>query len=169
MTRGVDPEHADRVARLVRNHGAACVRVFGSSMLPWIWPGDVLVIRRTDMRTISPGEVVLFARKGRLFIHRVVRKYAAESEPFLVTKGDAVAHTDGPVLQSEFLGRVALIHRRARQIDLEEPTRLALGRLLSHLSVFSGYWFPVACLVRRSGRLLSKRLAQWAGASRRTA
>ena len=111
MVRGVDPEHADRVARLVLNRGAACVRVFGSSMLPWICPGDVLVIRRADMRAISPGEVVLFAREGRLFIHRVVRRYAAETEAFLVTKGDAVAHTDGPVFQAEFLGRVALIHR----------------------------------------------------------
>ena len=97
MIRGVDPEHADRVARLVLNRGAACVRVFGSSMLPWICPGDVLVIRRADMRAISTGEVVLFAREGRLFIHRVVRRCAAETEAFLVTKGDAVAHTDGPV------------------------------------------------------------------------
>ena len=168
MIRGVDPEHANRVARLVLNRGAACVRVFGSSMLPWICPGDVLVIRRADMRAISTGEVVLFAREGRLFIHRVVRRCAAETEAFLVTKGDAVAHTDGPVFPAEFLGRVALIHRGTQQINLEGPTQLALGRLLSRLSVFSRYWFPVACLVRRSGRLLSKRLVQWAAAPRRT-
>src|SRR4029077_19703438 len=78
---------------VVRTFGELRLRVFGTSMVPSILPGDFVSIRRASLRDISPGEVVLFLRKGRLFVHRVVdRKMAATAntpeESCLITRGD---------------------------------------------------------------------------------
>jgi len=46
----------------------------GASMLPAVWPGDVLSVCRGSSTQALPGDIILFARQGRLFAHRVVEK-----------------------------------------------------------------------------------------------
>ena len=108
---------------VVRNFGAVRLRVFGTSMVPSILPGDLVSIHRACLNDISPGEVVLFLQRGRLFVHRVVdRKVAATSggsvEPCLVTRGDRLRHDDSPVSSPELLGRVVSIERDNRKVEL---------------------------------------------------
>lgn len=82
------------------------VRVMGTSMLPALWPGDILIIRS---RAAGPaaGEIVLFTRYGRLFAHRVVRASGSE----LITRGDALPDRDPRLRASEVLGVVEGIIR----------------------------------------------------------
>ena len=42
--------------------GQARLAVTGTSMLPTIWPGDVVEVRRESVAEISAGDVVLCAR-----------------------------------------------------------------------------------------------------------
>ena len=53
------------------------------------------------------GDVVLFSRKGRLFVHRVVEM----SGGAVVTRGDSMLDADPPVAVSDVLGRVESIER----------------------------------------------------------
>src|SRR5258708_23478477 len=46
-------------------------------MLPSIWPGDIACVSRVD--AYRPGDVVLFSRNGRLFVHRVVEMSGGRS------------------------------------------------------------------------------------------
>src|SRR2546425_5624891 len=71
----------------------------GFSMLPSIWPGDIACVSR--VAAYRPGDVVLFSRKGRLFIHRVVEM----SGGAVVTRGDSMLDADPPVAVSDVLGR----------------------------------------------------------------
>jgi signal peptidase I len=108
---------------VVRNFGAVRLRVFGTSMVPSILPGDLVSIHRASLNDISPGEVVLFRKKGRLFVHRVVdRKVAGTSdgsvEPYLITRGDRLRDDDPPVSSPELLGRVVSIERDNRNVEL---------------------------------------------------
>jgi signal peptidase I len=108
---------------VVRTFGEVRLRVFGTSMVPSILPGDLVLIRRASLREISPGEVVLFLQKGRLFAHRVVdRKLMATSdypeEFYLITRGDRLRHDDPAVSQMELLGRVISIERDNREVEL---------------------------------------------------
>src|SRR5260370_12802327 len=64
---------------VVRTFGVVRLRVFGTSMVPSILPGDLVSIHRASLNDISPGEVVLFLQKGRLFVHRVVDRRVAGS------------------------------------------------------------------------------------------
>jgi signal peptidase I len=118
---------------VARTFGSLRLRVTGTSMMPTILPGDLLSIGRVDLRETSPGEIVLFARGGRLFAHRIVNRGGGSRGPYLVTRGDRLLENDPPVFQSELLGRVTSIERAGSPVRsrpwLDVPNRV-LGRLL---------------------------------------
>jgi hypothetical protein len=105
-------------------------------MLPSIYPGDILTVRRTEIACVVPGDIVLYTREDRLYAHRVVEKIDDGEGILLLTRGDTLAENDPPVSAAELLGRVASIVRG--------PLRLAPGRELS------AYCRLVAGLVGRS-------------------
>ncbi len=122
---------------VVRTFGEVRLRVFGTSMVPSIFPGDLVTIHRASLHEISKGEVVLFLRQGRLFVHRAVDRKPARAgatgheEPLLITRGDRMPHNDPAVSSSELLGRVVCIERHSRKVEL--PARVPnhfLARLL---------------------------------------
>jgi hypothetical protein len=128
---------------IVRDFGEVRLCAFGTSMAPSILPGDLLVIQRAGIYEISRGEVVLFSREGRLFIHRVADRKVSSmidslDEPFLITRGDRLCHDDPPVSRREFLGRVVRLERGHRKIEL--------------LSQPDGSRRWMACLLRASDR-----------------
>lgn len=113
-------------AEIVRTFGEVRLRVFGSSMAPAILPGDLVSIQRASLEEIAPGEIVAFLRSGRLFVHRASGRKAAETaasagESLLVTRGDRLRHDDAPVTPAEFLGRVVLLERGSRTIEMPVP------------------------------------------------
>ena len=61
-------------AQMLRSFGKLRLRATGSSMLPAVWPGDVLSVCSHAAAEALPGDIVLFGREGRLFAHRVVEK-----------------------------------------------------------------------------------------------
>ena len=100
--------------------GELRLRVTGTSMLPSVWPGDILHIRRQDTIESLPGDIVLVRRQGRLCAHRVVKKISKEGEPYWITRGDSLPDDDPPVSGQELLGRVTCILRgRARSIWID--------------------------------------------------
>jgi len=51
------------VADALRAGAETRIRVMGTSMLPALWPGDILVVRRRAAAP-SPGDIVLFCATG---------------------------------------------------------------------------------------------------------
>lgn len=94
---------------IVRTFGEIRLRVFGTSMVPSILPGDLIFVQSADLSEVSPGEIVLYSREGRLFAHRVVARTGSPERPLLIMRGDRLCHTDPPVCSSELLGRVTCI------------------------------------------------------------
>ncbi|HSZ64523.1 MAG TPA: S24/S26 family peptidase [Terriglobales bacterium] len=86
---------ADRFVRL---------KVYGESMLPTLWPGDVVEIAACSLEEIQPGDIVLAIRDGRLFLHRLV---AAQPSGF-VLRGDSVPRPDPLFPPEALLGRLVL-------------------------------------------------------------
>src|SRR5436309_521824 len=56
-----------QIAKLLERQGRVYLRVHGSSMLPWVRPGDVALIRCAAIDEMRCGDVVLFKRESRLF------------------------------------------------------------------------------------------------------
>jgi hypothetical protein len=104
----------DLAAQILRSRGAVRLKARGTSMLPSVWPGDLLTIQSTAHDEIIPGDIVLVMRDDRFLIHRLVDRQPEQDHFSWVTKGDAMPHNDPPVAASELLGRVASIHRAHR-------------------------------------------------------
>ncbi len=96
---------------LVRAFGHVRLRVFGTSMVPSILPGDLISVEQASVYDISIGNVVLFWRDGRFFAHRVIAVACNSDEPCLITRGDRLCYDDAPVSSAELLGRVISIER----------------------------------------------------------
>jgi signal peptidase I len=129
------------ISRKMRSQGSVCLRVLGGSMTPWIRSGDLVFIKRYDMERLSAGDVILFERDGRFFVHRLLDRARSirpgEKVARLITKGDALDGLDVPVSSDEFLGRATRIHRGHQHIDLESFNRIVLGRIVARFSKLS--------------------------------
>jgi len=99
---------------VLRSSGKLRLGVTGWSMLPTVWPGDTVVIERADSEAVSEGDIVLFQREHRFFVHRVVGKITEDST--ILTRGDAMPRPDPPVVDRDLLGKVVLILREGRRI-----------------------------------------------------
>jgi signal peptidase I len=107
-------DHAgcELIAEALQVEGSVRIRLTGTSMLPAIWPGEVLAVEQP--RSTSIGDIVLFMREGRLFAHRVVERGNGQ----LITRGDAVMDSDPPLSAAQALGRVTAI---IRDSGIERP------------------------------------------------
>lgn len=140
------------IAETLHSRGRISLRVHGTSMLPWMRPGDIALVRRISAEHARCGDIVMFRRENQLFVHRVVEKRNSLNAAKLFSKGDAHPSADGAVEEQELLGRVVRIYRNCRRIDLDAPEQLALGLVLSQLSLHSRFWYPVAKLVAKVTR-----------------
>jgi signal peptidase len=122
------------VSEAVRAAGSVRLRVSGTSMVPAMRPGDLITVERAGTADISPGEIVVFARAGRLVVHRVTgiaapaaaKSGGPETGPVLQTRGDCARRNDPIVRESELLGRVTQIERGGRR--MQPCTKLGTGQ-----------------------------------------
>ena len=98
-------------AELLRGRGTLHLKARGTSMLPSVWPGDLVTIQSVVDDEVVPGEIVLVLRDNRFFIHRLVERRLVQDCLSWITRGDAMPHNDPPAAASELLGRVTCFRR----------------------------------------------------------
>jgi Peptidase S24-like len=108
----IEEHKIDLAAQLLRSGDRIRIRALGTSMLPTIWPGDILHIESTPQNELAVGDVVLVKRESKIVIHRLVSNEGQQ----WVTRGDAVPQDDPPVADAELLGRVTQIDRGSRSL-----------------------------------------------------
>ena len=95
----------------------------GSSMEPAYGDGDCLLVKPlAGAESVTPGEVVVARRGGRLVTHRLVELHHGMA----TTKGDAVPRVDPPVTAASLLGRVV----QARRLSYRSRTYLRAKQLV---------------------------------------
>jgi len=154
-------EDVARIAGALRRRGRISLRVYGTSMLPLVRPGDVALVRQASLENVRCGDVVLFKRENHLVVHRIVEKRGTLEAAEFFAKGDAHPHSDGRVEEKELLGRVVRLYRGGKRIDLEAPGHLALGLLISQLSLRSRAWYPIAKFLAAVTRPLRRVAQSW--------
>ena len=118
--------------QVLRSSGQLRLRATGTSMLPTLWPGDLLTIRRQPLSRVLPGDLVLYTRDNRFFVHRVIKRFVRDGCQMLVTRGDALPEADIPVGAQEFLGAVIAV-KRDRRVPTELTFRSRLNSLFGTL------------------------------------
>jgi len=117
-------------AEALRRGGRLRMRVHGESMLPAIWPGDVVGIESCSPSDIRPGDVALALRDGRFFLHRLIASSDAKG---FVLGGDSVPAPDVPYPAEALLGRlVSRSGDRWRSSFCTAKLSRAAGLLLAH-------------------------------------
>ncbi len=135
----------DLALEVLRTSGQVRLAARGYSMLPSLWPGDVLTIQAITPDRVALADVVLCARDGNFSIHRVLRYADVHGELCLVTRGDSMSEEDAPVAGGELLGKVIAIERDGRLLShIPSCTPLARGAGLA-----LGYWGRLRSVVLR--------------------
>jgi len=95
-------------------------------MLPAIFPGDTLVIERANSESVGKGDIVLFHRDRRMFVHRVSGKSGSDGDLQIVTQGDGMPKPDPPVSNCQLLGKVSFVVRDGRRLRLAKSPGLRM-------------------------------------------
>jgi hypothetical protein len=103
-------------AEVLRSFDTLRFSATGWSMLPTVWSGDTLVVERVSPDCFRVGDIALVGREGRLCAHRVVCLSEGSGNRFWITRGDAMARPDRPVMEGELLGRVTELIRSGKSI-----------------------------------------------------
>ncbi len=135
-------------AEMLRRGGTVRLRAWGTSMLPSLWPGDLLTIQSVAQGEVVQGDIVLVLQDVRFFIHRLIEKRQVRDCISWITRGDAMPQNDPPASASDLLGRVVFIRRGNRSFV---PRR--------QLSLLN---FALACILRRWDRFRSLALRMYA-------
>ena len=157
-------ERLDLVADALRGYdgfaGRVRLQVYGESMLPTVWPGDVVEIGSCSLEDIRPGEILLAQRDGRLYLHRLIA--VCRPSGFLL-RGDSMPGSD-PVFPSE-----ALLGRMLRRPQYPVPQKAGVNRSFSSADTtaprrdFGANWLGV-----KWSRAVGMLLCHW-GVARRLA
>ena len=114
----------DLAAEVLRRFGEVRIVELGRSMIPSIYPGDLLTIRSEPKSATRFGDIVLHLRAGRFCVHRVTQTWQQGGRFMFTTRGDAAAQPDPPFDENQLLGRVTAIVRRGRQLDFAQMDTL---------------------------------------------
>jgi hypothetical protein len=132
-------ERSALAADALRRSGHLRLQVHGESMLPALWPDDVVEIASCSLEDVRPGEIVLARRDGRLFLHRLVAPYTPNG--FLL-RGDSMPGPDPLFPPEALLGRLVggadeggAVSVPARRLGFSASCFRAVGVLLCHCSV----------------------------------
>jgi signal peptidase I len=139
-------------AAVLRSEGNLRLQVTGWSMLPAVFPGDVLVINRSKTNSLSKGDIVLVERERRLFAHRLMKRN--ENHRGVWTQGDAMATPDPMVPESDILGTVSYIIRNGRCIrprKTQSVSERAIAALVRRSSLAARIVLSIQALRRTSG------------------
>jgi signal peptidase I len=109
-----DAVKRDLTAEVIRQFGEVRLKVTGTSMLPSLWPGDEITVRRQSAAGLPVGEVVLCYRNQAFVAHRLV----AKGDGVVVTRGDSLSYQDPAFRDAEVLGVVVSIVRRGQPVAL---------------------------------------------------
>jgi signal peptidase I len=110
----LDEAKHDLAAQVVRQFGEVRLKVNGASMLPAVWPGDVVTVRRRSAAELLPGSIAVCYRDQGFVAHRLIGRQGDR----ILTRGDSHLRDDPPFSEDELLGEVVSILRNGHPVAL---------------------------------------------------
>ena len=104
----LSPQRESLAAEALRRSGRLRLQVRGESMLPAVWPGDLVEIAACSLNDVERDEIVLAFREGRFFLHRFLTR--CEPNGFLA-RGDSMPGPDPLFPPDALLGRLTAVIR----------------------------------------------------------
>ena len=124
-------------AEVLVRHGECSLQVLGASMMPTLWPHDMVRIVKRPFEELGVGNIVLYERNNRFYLHRLRKIIPEGSSYVLIARGDALPHNDPPLPASHVLGVLAGVRRGDQMLTLPGNPSLPL-RAVARLLGWSG-------------------------------
>lgn len=135
----------DLAAPVLRDGHRLRFQARGGSMEPFIKDGDVLEVAPLGEGRARHGDVLLVeAGDGRLLAHRVIKTGRRGGERWFLLRGDACPDPDGWFDTKHLLGRVLIVDRGGRRINLASPSARLSARLWVTIAPWTSRfsWLP---------------------------
>jgi len=149
-------ERSALAADVLRGTSRLRLQVRGESMLPTLWPRDVVEISSCSIEEARPGEIVLALRDGRFFLHRLRARLGAGG--FLL-QGDSMPVPDPRFPDDALLGRLVFRgdrHGIPLSAENDRARRLANPHPILALRPWSWVIGRLLCYCRPARRLALK-------------
>ena len=136
----------DLVADVARVSGKVQLKVAGASMVPALWPGDMVTVKRCHPSQLGPESIVVFRQNDRLIVHRWVRREGDR----IVTRGDARPCFDAPVGPAQMIGCVDMATRNGRPVKLRSSLwQKAVASVLRRSEWCTWFYLRLSSRIRR--------------------
>src|SRR5713226_6374862 len=112
----------------LRNGQSLWFRVVSNSMVPTLRVDDSVYIESTKANEIRVGEIAAFETSKGLVIHRIVRIQQSETIVRLLQMADVDLHPSW-IEEQAVVGRVILVRRHGRQINLQHSIAQKCGKI----------------------------------------
>ncbi|WNB92477.1 signal peptidase I [Bacillus sp. NEB1478] len=128
----------DLIQRVVKVNGNILLPANGKSMFPFIRQGDICHFKACHPSMIKKGDIVLFVMpSNQLVAHRFIKTIHVDNRVSYLFKGDTNLLFDEPVLSDQIIGKMIMIERRNKSIDLSNNWSNLWGLLIIHLPMMS--------------------------------
>ncbi len=121
----------------------------GFSMWPFLKDGEKVIVKRTSIRDLKVGDIILYRADNKTICHRLIRKVIQGKIQIFYVRADNSAQIE-PVTQDMFLGKVTAIIKNKNIINLCTKRQ----QFINHLIVIVAPW--IARIVRIIKPLYSK-------------
>ena len=123
MSRIVDTtQYLDTALSLLQNGQVHIpVPVSGTSMCPFLHPGDTVYLEPVP-KALHPGDIVLFRRRsGQYILHRIIKKASGST---VLIAGDNQTALEPVDAATQIVAYVSSATRKGRSITVQSPTWL---------------------------------------------
>lgn len=114
-------EDAGRIASAIKKHGRISLRIYGTTMLPCVQPGDVALVSEATPESIREGDLVLLRRDNHLLVRRFAEVPRAQDSVNALAGAKSANSANEAIRPEEVLGRIIRLHRRGHLVDLDSP------------------------------------------------
>ena len=116
----------------LRRTGRLRLQVHGESMLPALWPGDLVEIAACSLHDVERNEIVLAFREGRFFLHRFL---APQEQRGFLTRGDSMPGPDPVFPADALLGKLMHVVRDGQTVSAPlQPWSRVVGMIFCYCS-----------------------------------
>ena len=141
-------------AEVLRSGWSIRFRAHGKSMTPLVRDGDLLLVQPTESGSLRPGEIVLCSlTPSHVVVHRIIRHARQNAGDRFLVQGDQAPTPDGWLSPDQIFGRLVMIEREGRQIQMDTfPIRFLNQIAVWRLRLgFNRFW-----ITRSAGKAIKR-------------
>jgi len=103
---------------LIETEQAVRIKVQGVSMFPFLHTGDIVTLKKIDIKYLKKGDIIGFKHNEKWVVHRLIRKKNINGKEYIITKGDTCKSYDPEITENNYLGKIISFTRAGKNHNI---------------------------------------------------